>query len=165
MLSEAEKRLHRCSFTGHRPQKLRQSENEVKAALEKEILRAISEGFTVFISGMARGVDIWAAEIVLRLRDTGQPVRLICASPYCGFERGWKDSWKWKYSAILKSADLIRFTSDQYSRVCFQARNEWMVDHSAKVIAVYDGCSGGTHNTIHYAMKKGVAISVITCAQ
>ena len=71
MLSEAEKRLHRCSFTGHRPQKLRQSENEVKAALEKEILRAITEGFTVFISGMARGVDIWAAEIVLRLRDTG----------------------------------------------------------------------------------------------
>ena len=165
MLSEAEKRLHRCSFTGHRPERLRQSEYEIKAALEKEILRAIAEGFTVFISGMARGVDIWAAEIVLRLRDAGQHIRLICASPYCGFEQGWKESWKWKYSAIMRSADLIRFISSQYNGTCFQARNEWMVDHSAKVIAVYNGSPGGTRNTICYARKKGVSVSVITCEQ
>ena len=78
MATEAEKRMHRCCFTGHRPEKLQVPENVVMAALEKEIRQAIADGFRVFISGMARGVDIWAAEIVLRLRDAGEAIRLIC---------------------------------------------------------------------------------------
>ena len=56
-MTEAEKRLHRCCFTGHRPEKLDHSESVVKEALEKEILKAISDGLNVFITGMARCVD------------------------------------------------------------------------------------------------------------
>lgn len=32
-MTEAEKRLHRCAFTGHRPEKLTRPESEIKAAL------------------------------------------------------------------------------------------------------------------------------------
>ena len=65
---ETEKRLHRCCFTGHRQEKLSLSEAEVKTLLEKAIDMAIQNGFTTFITGMASGVDIWAAEIVLERR-------------------------------------------------------------------------------------------------
>ena len=68
---------------------LYKSEAEIVASLEREIRAAITDGFQTFISGMARGVDIWAAEVVLRLRDTGSPIHLIAASPYQGFERAW----------------------------------------------------------------------------
>lgn len=156
MATEAEKRMHRCCFTGHRPEKLQAPEGVVTAALEKEIRQAIADGFNVFITGMARGVDIWAAEIVLRLRDTGEAVRLICACPYQGFERGWKQSWQKRYQAILSAADLVRFICPGYSRSCFQRRNEWMVDHAARVIAVWNGQPSGTKNTIDYAVKVGV---------
>lgn len=88
MSTEAEKRIHRACFTGHRPEKLQQMEKEICKGLEQEIRKAIDSGIYVFITGMARGVDIWAAEIVLRLRNEGQNVKLICASPYEGFERG-----------------------------------------------------------------------------
>ena len=57
MASEADLRLHRCCFTGHRPEKLNTSEKEVKAALRKQIDQAVHDGFKVFITGMARGVD------------------------------------------------------------------------------------------------------------
>ena len=86
MATEEEKRLHRCCFTGHRPEKLDRPESEIIALLESEIRKAVDDGFVTFISGMARGVDIWAAEIVLRLRDEGFPIHLICASPFEGFE-------------------------------------------------------------------------------
>ena len=86
-MTEFEKRQHRCCFTEHRPEKLNMPETEVIAWLESEIRKAIDDGFVTFISGMARGVDIWAAEIVLRLRDEGKPIHLICASPFEGFER------------------------------------------------------------------------------
>lgn len=57
MATEAEMRLHRCCFTGHRPEKLRRSEKEVRADLEYEIRKAVCDGLNVFISGMARGTD------------------------------------------------------------------------------------------------------------
>lgn len=160
-MTEAEKRQHRCCFTGHRPEKINTPVATIQRHLEKEIRQAIEDDLTVFISGMARGVDIWAAEIVLRLRKEGFPVRLICASPYEGFERSWSSNWQYRYYEILQSADYVRFISPEYSRACFQKRNEWMVIHSARVIAVYNGQPGGTRNTITYARSVGVGVHTI----
>ncbi len=159
MLTEEQKRMHRVCFTGHRPEKLKQPESVIVKALETAIKEAIADGKNVFISGMARGVDIWAAEIVLRLRNEGQNLKLICASPYDGFERGWSHDWQQRYNAVLRSADLVRFIGPGYSRACFQIRNEWMVDHSALVIAVFNGQPGGTKNTIDYARQKGIRVN------
>lgn len=158
MKTEEEKRLHRVCFTGHRPEKLRRSESEIKKDLETQIRRAADDGLNVFISGMARGVDIWAAQIVLKLRSEGGSVRLICACPYDGFENGWSTVWQRQYKEILMSADFVKYVCNRYSRSCFQARNEWMVNHAAEVIAVFNGDSGGTKNTMDYAKKLGVPI-------
>lgn len=162
-MNESEKRLHRVCFTGHRPEKLKVADSLIIANLRTEILKAIDDGFSVFISGMARGVDIWAAEIVLELRDAGAPIRLVCASPYEGFERGWSGDWQKRYNNILQRADLVRYISKGYSRSCFQIRNEWMVNHSNLVIAAYNGEKGGTKNTIDYAKKQDIETINIIC--
>ncbi len=161
-MTEQEKRMKRCCFTGHRPEKLDRPEAEIITWLESEIRKAIDDGFTTFISGMARGVDIWAAEIVLRLRDEGFPIHLICASPFEGFDRSWEDSWKQRYANVMKNADLVKYVCKNYSRACFQIRNEWMVDRSSRIIAVFNGQRGGTKNTIDYAKRAGVQIVVST---
>ena len=58
MQTEVEMRLHRCCFTGHRPEKFRKSERDIRSELEKQIKQAVADGFTTFITGMARGTDI-----------------------------------------------------------------------------------------------------------
>ena len=146
---------------GHRPEKLKQSEREICSALEKEIRAAIADGFVAFITGVARGTDIWAAEIVLLLRDDGQPIKLICASPYEGFDRGWKQEWRERYQRIIAAADLVRCICPRNNPACFQQRNEWMVEHSARVIAVNNGEPGGTRNTIEYAKATLITTVVI----
>ena len=108
-MTEQELRKHRACFTGHRPEKLTQPEAVIIAGLEREIRNAIADGFTTFISGMARGVDIWAAEIVLRLRSEGQPIQLICAIPFDGFERWWNEEWTNRYKAVKVSVLLVPF--------------------------------------------------------
>lgn len=158
MATEAEMRLHRCCFTGHRPEKLKEPEAVICCRLEEAIRQAISDGFTVFITGMARGVDIWAAEIVVRLREEGQPIRLICASPYQGFESRWSADWQRRYNDVMAMANLVCYICTGYSRSCFQIRNEWMVDRSTRIIAVYNGEPGGTRNTIEYAYSKRLSI-------
>lgn len=160
-MTESEKKLHRCCFTGHRPEKLHMSEKELTDCLLSEIRRAVQDGYTTFISGAARGVDIIAAELVLAERKRGMPIRLIVASPYKGFENRWKSDWQRRYSNVLQAADLVKYISPEYTPACFQKRNEWMVNHCSRVIAVYNGCSGGTRNTVLYAKRMGNDIRII----
>ena len=160
-MTEQELRRHRCCFTGHRPERLGMPESEVISSLNKEIRAAVADGFQTFISGMARGVDLWAAESVLALRDEGAAVRLICASPYRGFESRWSWEWQERYCRVMERADLVRFICPGYSGDCFQRRNQWMVDHSARVIAVYNGQPSGTRNTIEYARRCEVPVVLL----
>ena len=157
-MTENEKRMHRACFTGHRPEKLTRTEKDIVRDLEKEIRQAIADGLSVFITGMARGVDIWAAQIVLSLRNSGYDIKLICACPYDGFESGWSKDWQKQYKEILEAAGFVKYVCEGYSRSCFQIRNEWMVNHAARVIAVFNGEKSGTKNTIDYAAKVGVPV-------
>ena len=157
-MNEEVKRLRRVCFTGHRPEKLNFSEKEVKAKLEEAIQSAVADGYTTFISGMARGVDMWAAEVVLEERKNNNNIKLICASPYEGFEKSWSLAERHRYNTILRKADYIKYVCEHYSLECFQIRNVWMVDHSARVIAAYNGESGGTRNTVRYAISKNIEI-------
>lgn len=160
-MTEDEKRMHRCSFTGHRPQKLRRPEAEIKADLETAIKQAIADGYTTFITGMAYGVDIWAGQIVVRLRENNHNLHLIAAVPFQGFEARWSSDWKRAYKELLEQADLVKYICPGYNAGAYQRRNEWMVDHSSRVIAVFNGESSGTKNTIDYAQRGGLSITVI----
>ncbi|MGM9647658.1 MAG: SLOG family protein [Eubacteriales bacterium] len=161
-MTEIEMGMHCCCFTEHRPEKISHTVNEVCEGLKKEIHQAIADGYNVFITGMARGVDIWAAEIVLDMRKLNKDIELICASPYEGFESSWKAEWQGRYKQIIESANRVYYISPSYSRSCFQARNKWMVDHSTLLIAVYSGEKGGTQNTIDYARKHAIDVRITT---
>lgn len=158
MATEEEKRLHRCCFTGHRPEKLNASEEEVKHWLETQIDQAIADGFVTFISGCAMGVDIWAGQIVLKRKEQNPALHLIAATPWPGFARRWNEEWQGQYNELLQQADLVVNVSDHYHNGVFQQRNIWMVDRSSRVIAYYNGSAGGTKNTIDYAKKHNVQV-------
>lgn len=150
--------IKNCCFTGHRPEKLNMSEAEAKERLRYAIRTAIKEGCYLFISGMARGIDMWAAEIVLEERANNPEIALFCASPFEGFEKRWSFEERERYNYIMNNADQKYFVSEHYSKSCFQIRNQFMVDHSQRVIAAYNGEPGGTRNTINYANKKGIEV-------
>ena len=150
-----------CCFTGHRPEKLKAGEAVLKAALWKEITDAFEDEFSCFISGMSRGVDLWAAELVLKLREMHPEVRLVCAVPFVGFADKWNDYWQGMYDRTMKEANEVRFICDKYNAGVFAERNRWMVDNSARVIAVNNGTSGGTVSTIRYAVKQHREIVII----
>lgn len=157
-MTEAEKRMKRCCFTGHRPSKLTQDEQTIKRSLSAAIDQAIARGFTTFITGMAQGTDIWAAEIVLDRRKENHDLKLICAFPHPDFEKSWRSEWQSRFNAVRTAADLERTIWPVYSKSAYQKRNVWMVDHSALVIAVFNGEPGGTLNTIQYAQQNQIEV-------
>ena len=77
-----------CCFTGHRPDKLPWGTDEkdprclrVKADIAAALEAAYADGYRHFISGMARGGDLYFAEAVLALREKYPDVLLECARP------------------------------------------------------------------------------------
>jgi len=151
-------RKHACAFTGHRPERLDAPEEEVKKWLEEQILQAIQDGYTYFITGMQRGVDLWAAEILLKLKNEGREIQIIAACAFEGMEKGWGEEWKKIYFETREAASEVHAISGYRSKWAFIKRNEWMVDHANRLIAVFTGTAGGTKKTVEYAIKNRLEI-------
>ncbi len=158
-----------CCCTGHRPKGFpfkygidKQKHKAYLQMLEQKIKLAITEyGITNFISGMAIGVDLDFAEIVLKLRNKF-PVTLECAIPCPNQTLKWGDKDKLRYESILKRADKVTLISEKYTPECMLKRNRYMVDKSELVIAVFNGKEqGGTWYTIKYAESKNKIIELI----
>lgn len=158
-----------CAFTGHRPQKFPWRKDEaapacaaLKAALNTQILCLVESGYTDFLSGMALGVDQWAAASVLELRESNPALKLHCILPCKAQADGWTSSERDVYRATLDEADSIVYVNREKTRDCMLERNRYMIDHASLVLAVYNGEKrGGTAATIRYARKLGRDIWIL----
>lgn len=152
-------------FTGHRPNKLfgYDLNNEGNIAICKKLYelceRAIvNAGVETFITGMALGIDQWAALVVFELKKKYPHIKLIAAVPCRSQPSVWSKAQQEMYADILRKCDKVVVLSEEYTPSCMQKRNEWMVDHSDFVLAVWDGTKSGTGNCVAYAKMKGKTI-------
>lgn len=158
-----------CAFTGHRPAKFpwKYDENdpqcvELKAVLARQIEKLAAAGVTDFFTGMALGVDTWAAIAVLDLRERNPAIKFHCVLPCEGQETKWSTSAQVRYRDILREADSVEYVKRTYDRKCMLERNQRLVDSAALLLAVYNGEKrGGTAATVRYAQKAGREIIVI----
>lgn len=158
-----------CSFTGHRPQRFSFGYDEnsfdcmkLKYAVKEQIEAMIGRGVRSFLSGMALGVDTWAAEAVLKFREQGYPVRLTCVLPCETQANRWTVAQSERYFDILSRCDDTVYIGRRYISGCMLQRDRYLVDHSDILIAVYDGCGrGGTAYTVNYAFQKNRPVVVI----
>ena len=116
------KQIATCCFTGHRPEKLNVPEEIVIERLKDAIENAFADGYTEYISGMSRGVDLWAADLVLELKEEFNNIKLICAVPFEGFEKSWSNDLQDRYNKILLAADEVYYICEEYSRSSYQKR-------------------------------------------
>ncbi len=149
-------------FTGHRPKGLPWGYDEEKESclLFKNVMfsiieKAIINGYTYFISGMTLGVDMICTEIVLELKKKYKNVVLECAIPCLNQEKKWSSSQQERYRKIFKKADVVHYVSEnEYTYNCMNDRNNYMVEQSDVVIAVWNGKPSGTGNTVKMAVWK-----------
>ena len=155
-----------CAFTGHRPQNLPFgfNENDARCDRLKELLRFSIEklitdkGVTTFISGMAIGVDTYAAEIVLEMKKKYPNIKLEAVIPCETQAVKWSEKDRDRYFGIIEKCDTETLLQTKYTADCMQKRNKYMVDKSDYLIAVWDGKPSGTGKTVNYAKSKGKKI-------
>lgn len=155
-------------FTGHRPQSLPFGFNEsdprckeLKRRLRVLIREMIESGVTHFLSGMALGIDIYAAEIVLSLREEFPEISLEAIIPCANQSCKWSKMQVFNYFTILKQCNKVVVLQDNYTPDCMNKRNRYMVEHSDCAIAVWNGSNSGTGNTVKYALSKKLPVIML----
>ena len=162
-------RKYTCCFSGHRSNKLPWKYQEtgetfvnIKTQIKTKIEWAIQNNYKRFITGMALGIDMLCAELVLSLKNKYPNIQLECAIPCKNQTRNWQTKNIIGYNQIISKADLITFVSyKNYYKGCMQKGNKYMVDKSNLLIAIYNGCAGGTKQTIEYARQQNINIHII----
>lgn len=155
-------------FSGPRPEKLLEPWDEnnrmiqsMKEQLQSRIVRASLDGYCNFMTGMARGVDIIAAEIVLQLKEIVPHLTLTAVIPYREQRTQQSAAWRMRYDRILSACDTTIVLSERYYNGCLQNRNHYMVDHSGRLIAVITGEPGGSLSTLQYAQQKKLETDIV----
>ena len=157
-----------CCFTGHRPSKLPWLYREedvrcvnLKLDIVQQLTMAYDRGFRHFICGMAEGCDMYFAEAVISLREIHPDVTLEAAIP-CGTQsERWVKAQRQRYNRLIDACDRVTVLQISYTPDCMQRRNQYMVDHSALLLACFDGTPGGTMKTILYAQRQNLDVVVM----
>ena len=144
-----------AAFTGHRWYDSSRKQS-IMEKLEGCVREAYKNGITNFISGMAIGFDLLAAELVLSLKQECPAITLTAALPFGEQASRFNERNKSRYYKCLSQADDIVILSNDYTAKRYLERDRFMVEHSSLLIACYDGRNrGGTFWTVNYAARIG----------
>lgn len=153
--------MNRCAFAGYWPQSLSSAEtgyqrDALKTRLRALIIRLIEqENICSFLSGMEPGIEMVAAEIVLSLKETHPDLTLECVIPYETQAAVWPESLRNRYFSIISLCDQESMLQSQYTPDCMTKRNQYLVEHTDLVLAVWDGQPSGTGQIVWYARGRG----------
>lgn len=159
-----------CAITGHRPTRFKfgYKENDtrckrLKKRMHDQFVLLYEKGVRRFLVGGALGVDQWAGEILLRIKE--QPgykdLELVVVLPFPGHDSRWDERSKKRLAFLIQHCTEHLTVSDTDSPESYLQRNRYMVDHADCLLAVYDNernLRSGTMQTVHYAEKKKLHI-------
>lgn len=162
-----------CAITGHRPTRFKFGYKEnmsgckrLKKRLHDQFILLYQQGVRKFFVGGSLGVDQWAGEILLRLKEQSaySDIELIVAIPFAGHDATWDERSKNRLAFLLRHCAESVTVSTTNSPEAYKARNYYMVDHADILVAVYDddrAIRSGTGQTANYARKKGLPLIFI----
>lgn len=167
--------MNACAITGHRPTRFKWKYKEnysgckrLKKRLGEQFEGLYREGVRHFYVGGALGVDLWAGEVLLRLKEQPgfEELELFIVLPFAGHDKLWDERSCQRMAFLIRhSAQTVTLgQSGENAAALYKRRNEYMVDHADILLAVYDNdkaIRSGTGQTVHYAQRKGLPVILI----
>lgn len=163
-----------CAVTGHRPTRFRFKYNE-DYSLCKKLKRSMLEQFKKlydeqgvrrYYVGGALGVDMWAGELILRLKEQPgyEDIELVVVLPFEGHDAKWDERSKRRMDFLRQMCSECVVIGTEDCRESYIMRNCYMVDHADYMVAVYDNernLRSGTMQAVRYAEKKKLPIILV----
>ena len=90
----------------------------------------------------------------------GDPIiEVIAVIPYENMPNNWNETDREEYYKLMEKCDDVITLNAKYHEKCYAERNQYMVDHSSRLICYYDGgVRSGTGQTVRMAEKQNLEI-------
>ncbi len=139
--------LKRACVTGHRYI----ADNRVnRKAVNHLIDLAVKSGIEQFYVGMSRGADFLFADVL-----SERKLNWVAIIPCKTQTHLWNKSDKEFHRKLVDKAEDMIILHDEYKRGVMHYRNQYMVDNSELLLAIYDDSGkGGTFHTVNLALKQ-----------
>lgn len=118
----------------------------IKLALESQFLALLDEGLEwVIVSGQL-GVEAWAVEVVIELKETYPQLNYAVITPFIDQEKNWNETNKEKYEELIINADYhVSLTSIPYEAPWqFIEKNKFFLRNSDGLLILYDSENEGS---------------------
>ena len=130
----------------------------IQQALRSKLIPLIEEGLEWVITPGQYGVDLWACEVVIALKEQYPQLRLSILSAFANPEEKWSEDKKTYYEEICKGVDYYGLVSKQpYQGIWqFTARDDLLFRKTDGILLVYDedGGEGSPRFFKEKALKK-----------
>jgi uncharacterized phage-like protein YoqJ len=115
-----------------------------------------------FLSGMAMGLDMICAELVLELKEPYPDISLTAAVPSKEQDFLWPQTYRDRYARILAQCTEIHIAEEESGSEGIALCKRWMADNCDLLLAVWDGKPGGGAGDIaRYAREKHKRIIIV----
>ena len=146
-----------CCVTGRRDIPADKTDY-VKQELRREILEAVKNGYTHFLSGFDEGTDLLFASIVVELKQEDESLWLEAAIPF----RSRVENPDPAFKELLGQCKSIGIHGESDSPDCYIRCSRNMVSESQRVIAVWDGQEqGDVADILRYACSQEKEVRTI----
>lgn len=168
-------KIQSCVIVGHKATRFKFGYKEnyagckrLKKRLQEQFALIYEKGVRHFWVGAAPGVDMWAGEILLRMKERPayEGIELYIVLPFEGHDVGWDERSRVRMDFLRKHCRevMVVGTKKQSPVECYQKKNEYLLEQADCMVAVYDNersnCSD-VGNMVHFAEKQGMTVILI----
>ena len=93
---------------------------------------------TTFVTSISLGIEILAAELVKKLQQNNNSIRLECAIPYENQAEFWTETERIRYFAVATTSNRAFFFTQRYYPGCVEACYKEMIE-KADVVVITEG--------------------------
>lgn len=155
-----------CAIIGDKPTRFKFGYKEdyslckkIKRVMLEQIKKLYDEeDVKVFYIGGSLGVDIWAGEMILRLKEQSEyaNIELVVVTPYEGHDAKWDKRSRERLKFLIKHSKIHLVIRDGNGQDRYINRNRYLVENVGWILAICDNNIkniSDTEKMISYAKK------------
>ena len=111
----------------------------IKKLLRKELIQLLEEGAEWFLISGNLGVELWAGEIAIDLKEEYE-VKLGVIFPFEGFGENWNEKNQQLLNKVASQADYVDAVSHKpyQSPAQLKMHTRFIIDHTQAALLIYD---------------------------
>lgn len=166
--------MESCAVAGPKPTRFKfgyKEDNSLCRKIKKAMLRQFrrlyrKRGVRRFYIGGAIGVNLWAGELLLKLKEEPgyEDLELVVVLPFPGHDAKWDVRRRKRLEYLVRHSVEHLTTSTEDCRESYISQNRYLVDHAQYLVAVSEEHreqETGSFQVTAYAQEKGLEIIYI----